>query len=416
MTQRTRDLAVLYGAAFLRALGVGLFGVVLAVFLARVGANATQIGLVIAAGLAGGTAATALLAIGADALGRRRTLVLLATLGAAGGLGLAYARSFPLLLLVAFIGMLNGMGTDRSATFALEQAIIPGLVANESRTWALSWYNVLLDGGAALGALGAALPALLRHWSGHDLAAAYRWIFLAYAAVQLLTAFLYLLISPRIEVVPSAGAFVPVSRETKSVVRRLASLFAIDALGGGFLADALVAYWFFRRFGIDEKELGVLFFAIHLLNAGSHLGAAWLARRIGLVNTMVFTHLPSSIFLLLVPFAPTFPLAAGLLLARESLVEMDVPTRQSYVAAVVAPHERIYASGVTNVTRTVAWAASSSVAGALMQNVVLAAPLLLGGSLKIFYDLLLYLGFRHLRPPEEQPNSTRPHVRAVQNG
>ena len=189
---------------------------------------------------------------------------------------------------------------------------------------------------------------------------------------------------------------------SRSIVRRLAALFSLDAFGGGFLGDALVAYWFFRRFGTDEKHLAVLFFAIHLLNAASHLGAAWLARRIGLVNTMVFTHLPSSISLLIVPFAPTVKVAIVLLLLRESMVEMDVPTRQSYVAALVKPHERTYASGVTNLTRTVAWAGATSLAGAVMQNLAFSAPLVLGGACKVTYDLLLYRGFRLLKAPEER--------------
>jgi predicted MFS family arabinose efflux permease len=182
----------------------------------------------------------------------------------------------------------------------------------------------------------------------------------------------------------------------------LSSLFAIDAFGGGFLIDALVAYWFFRRFGIAESRLAVLFFAVHVLNALSHLGAAFLARRIGLIKTMVFTHLPSSVFLIAVPLAPTPAWAMALFLLRESLVEMDVPTRQSYVAAVVAPSERTYASGITNLTRNVSWAAASSLAGALMQKVAFSMPLFLGGGLKIFYDILLWRAFRHVKPPEEK--------------
>jgi predicted MFS family arabinose efflux permease len=153
---------------------------------------------------------------------------------------------------------------------------------------------------------------------------------------------------------------------------------------------------------MDERTLGVLFFIVRVLNATSHLGAAWLASRIGLVNTMVFTHLPSSLFLLFVPLAPSFPIAAALLLAREALVEMDVPTRQSYLAAMVQPHERVYASGITSLVRTSAWAATSSAAGVLMQYVAFSAPLVLGGSMKVIYDVLLYRNFRHLKPPEER--------------
>jgi predicted MFS family arabinose efflux permease len=173
-------------------------------------------------------------------------------------------------------------------------------------------------------------------------------------------------------------------------------------MGGGFLTDALVSYWFFRRFGIAENKLGLLFFAVHVLNAFSHLGAAWLAKRIGLLKTMVFTHLPSSIFLIAAAFAPSATWAIVLFLLRESLVEMDVPTRQSYVSAVVRPSERTFASGVTNLTRNLSWAAASSVAGLFMQRIAFSAPLLLGGGLKIVYDVLLWRAFRHIVPPEEK--------------
>lgn len=401
----SRELLLIYVAAFVRALGIGLLGVVLGVYLFRVGLSTTRIGLVLAAGLAGVTVATAFMGMRGDRVGRRRALFWLAILGFAGGVGLAIVPSFGPLLALAFVGMLNGMGSDRSASFALEQAIIPGLVPDRSRTWALSWYNVLLDGGGALGALAGGLPLLLHSWTGAGISVAYKYVFFGYAALQLLSAALYARLPSSIEVshgTPARTATSEISREAKSVVRRLAALFSLDSFGGGFLGDAIVAYWFFRRFGIDEKQLGLLFFAVHLLNAGSHLGAAWLSRRIGLVNTMVFTHLPSSIFLIAVPFAPSAKIAIVLFLLRESVVEMDVPTRQSYVAAVVQPHERTYASGITNLTRTVAWAGATSVAGIIMQNLAFSAPLILGGACKITYDVLLYRGFRKLKPPEER--------------
>jgi MFS family permease len=399
----SRELLLIYVAAFLRSFGVGLLGVILGVYLFRIGLDSTRIGLVLAAGLAGGTLATAVVGFYGDFLGRRRTLLGLALLATAGGLGLMLAPSFGALLGLAFVGMLNGMGTDRSATFVLEQAIIPGLTSDHSRTWTLSWYNVLLDSGGALGALAGAAPLVLHSRSNLEITLAYKYIFFAYAALQLLTAVLYLQLSARVEVLQAIGnTRSEIAPETRSIVWRLAGLFSLDALGGGFLGDALVAYWFFRRFGVDERELGLLFFAVHLLNAASHLGAAWLARRIGLVNTMVFTHLPSSLFLIAVPVAPTLKVAVILFLLRESLVEMDVPTRQSYVAAVVNPHERTYAAGITNLTRTISWAGASAAAGALMQRLAFSAPLVLGGGLKIMYDLLLYRGFRHLKAPEER--------------
>jgi predicted MFS family arabinose efflux permease len=209
--------------------------------------------------------------------------------------------------------------------------------------------------------------------------------------------------SRRVELASMPARDVPPEedRQTRRAVAKLAALFGIDSLGGGFLSSALIAYWFFERYGFSERQLAMLFFAARMLNAVSHVAAAWLARRIGLLNTMVLTHLPSSVLLMAAPAASSGALAATLFLARESLVEMDVPTRQSYVMAIVPPHRRTYASGVTNLTRTVGWAAGPPVAGFVMQYVVLAAPLFIGGGLKIAYDVVLYRSFRHVRPPEE---------------
>jgi MFS family permease len=400
----SRDLFLINAAAFLRSFTFGLTGVVLGIYLFRVGLSSFSIGTVIAAGLVGSALATVGVTTGADRLGRRRTLVILSILSAAGIAALALTPATPIFLLMAFIGMLNGTGTDRSAAFSLEQAIIPGLVPDTSRTWSLSWYNVVLDTAGSLGALAAALPLFLHRWLSLSLLTSYRIIFVGCALLSVVTAVLYPFASAAVEVSKPATQISPhqISPATKKVVARLAGLFSLDAFGGGFLTDALVAYWFFRRFGVAEESLGVLFFAVHLLNAASHLGAAWLARRIGLVNTMVFTHLPSSLFLIGAAFAPSVKWAVLLFLCREVLVEMDVPTRQSYVAAVVLPHERTFASGITNLARNVFWAIGSSVAGFFMQNVAFSAPLVIGGGAKISYDLLLYRAFRKLRPPEER--------------
>jgi MFS family permease len=402
-----RDRFLIYGAALLRALGIGLLGVLLGIVLFRAGASSLQIGLVVATGIAGGAAATSIVSFYADILGRRHTLAALSVLASLGGIGLALTPPFSVLLAIAFGGMLNGTGTDRGAAFALEQAVLPGLVSDSHRTWALSWYNVILDGGSAVGALAAGLPFLLQSRLALDRAVSYRYILFGYAALNLLSGILYLLMSPKVEVaqVTKPEPLCPVSPQTKSIVMKLAALFSLDSLGGGFLTDALVSYWFFRRFGIPEYSLGVLFFAVHLLNAGSHLGAAWLAKRFGLLNTMVFTHLPSSVLLIAVPLAPSFKIAILLFLLREALVEMDVPTRQSYVAAVVRPEERTFASGITNLTRNIGWAVGSSLAGISMQGIAFSAPLVVGGGLKIGYDVLLYRSFRHLKPPEEQKSS-----------
>jgi MFS family permease len=404
-----RDLVLINAAGFLRSLGVGLMGVVLGIYLFRVGLSSFTIGLVIAAGLAGSALATIIVSFAADRLGRRRTVLVLSLLTGIGGLALALSPTLAVLLTMVFIGMLNGTGTDRSASFALDQAIIPGLDPDSKRTWNLAWYNVLLDGGGSLGALAAGLPLFLQHRLSFSLLSSYKVVFFGYSGLCLIVATLYAVLSPAVEVNnPPAPAKMSagITLENKRILAKLTALFSLDAFGGGFLTDALVAYWFFRRFGVGEQDLGLVFFAVHILNAGSHLGAAWLARRIGLVNTMVFTHLPSSLFLMAVPFAPSFKWAVLLFLCREALVEMDVPTRQSYVAALVRPSERTFASGITNLARNVFWAVGSAAAGFLMQALTFSAPLLIGGGAKVTYDVLLYRSFRALKPPEEALRST----------
>ena len=399
-----RDRAIINVAAFLRSFGVGLMGVVLGIYLSRHGYSAFRIGALVATGLAGTAVATTAVGLGADKLGRKRFLFILSILTALGGLALYAMSTFPLLLVIVFVSMLNGTGTERSATFALEQAVIPGLGQDTGRTWNLAFYNVLIDGGGSLGALGAGVPPFLQGHFGFPLLRAYQLLFLGYSGLYLIVAGLYLLLSPSVEVnrKSSLEHATTIASETKWVVGKLTALFSLDSFGGGFLTDALVSYWFFKRFGLAEHDLGVVFFVVHLLNALSHLGAAWLARRIGLVNVMVFTHLPSSLLLMAVPFAPSAKLAILLFFAREALVEMDVPTRQSYVASLVAPNERSFASAATNLARNVCWAVGSAIAGLLMQDLAFSAPLFVGGGTKVTYDLLLYKSFRRLKPPEER--------------
>ena len=400
-----RDALPIYAAAFVRSATVSLVGVTLAIHLADLGFSTTQIGLLIGVGLAGSSLATVIVSLRGDAWGRRRTLIGLTLLSAVGYLALAGGTSAAALVSFAFVGMLNGMGRDRGAASALDQAILPETVSDDRRTWALAWYNVVLDVGHALGALAATIPTILPRVTGVSPQTAHQLTFLVCAAAMLLCVAPYLALSRRIEIgIGSATALArpPVDPRSKRVVTRLALLFGLDSIGGGFLNTALIAYWFFSQYGASEANLALLFFAARVLNALSHVAAAWLARRIGLLNTMVWTHLPSSVLLILAPASPTAALAAALFLAREALVEMDVPTRQSYVMAVVKPAERTFASGVTNVTRNVAWAIGPSCAGIVMQHVALAGPLIIGGILKIGYDLLLYRAFRHVRPPEEE--------------
>jgi len=394
------DRQLIYMATFVRALATGLIGVLLGVYLAKLGLDAGSIGLIVSAGLGGAAAATFLVTFLGDRLGHRRVLLAVTLLSAAGGVALALS-SHPLILgAAALIGMVNGMGRDRGAALVVEQAVLPATVRDGERTMAFAQYNMLQDIGHALGGLAAALPALLQDTGILAGATALRWSMAGYAALSLLPAAAYLGLSPTVEML-GVSRLHRISPESRRILWKISSLFAVDSLAGGFLTTALLSFFFYQRFGVGLEAIGPIFFAARVLNALSHVGAAWLARRIGLVNTMVFTHIPSSLLLVSVAYAPSFPVAAVLFLLREGLVEMDVPTRQSYVMAVVKPSERTVASGVTHLVRMAAWAVAPAFAGLMMEDVSLMLPLVIGAGMKICYDIVLWRAFRHLKPPEE---------------
>jgi MFS family permease len=390
----------IYAAAFLRAVATSMTGVLVGLFLARLGFSAGFTGLVVGLGLGGAAFAAFLATARADRWGRRRFLVGVSLATLAGVLCVAAASHAVVIALAAFFGMLNGMGRDRGASLIVEQAILPSTATDAERTKVFAWYNVVQDAGAAIGALLAGLPAWLRgglHWGELDSTRAA----LAIAGLLALPAvFIYFRLSASAESA-SPAARVTISPGSRRVLGRISALFALDSLGGGFLTSALLSWFFFERFGVNEVTIGLLFFGARVLNAFSHLGAAWLAKRIGLVNTMVWTHVPSSLLLASVAIAPNFTVAAVLFLLREGLVEMDVPTRQSYVMAVVRPEERTFASGVTHLVRMAAWAVGAPIAGAAMQGLSLASPLVAAAGMKIAYDLLLWRAFRNVKPPEE---------------
>jgi len=394
------DRRLIFTSAFLRSAAVGLSGVILALHIARLGFNPLQIGATISLGLAGCAAGTWLVAYFADHKGRRASLSAVSLLMAAGGLALAFLTQPGILMAGAFFGMVNGMGRDRGAGLTLDQAMLSQTVDSVGRTTAFAWYNLIVDSGHAAGALLALLPTFIEKTTGAKELVSYRWTWIVYSVICLTAAALATGFSKQLET-KNQTPREPLSPQTRKVVARFAALSGLDSLGGGFLTTALISYWFFQRFGVDESFLGPLFFAVRVLNGVSHLGAAYLARRIGLVNTMVFTHLPSSLLLIAVPFAPSLTVAVLLFLLREGLVEMDVPTRQSYLLAVVSEEERTKAAGITNLVRGSAWAAAPVVAGSLMKTLSLSAPLFIGSGLKVAYDLLLYRAFRKLKPPEE---------------
>ncbi|MEK6711838.1 MAG: MFS transporter, partial [Nitrospinota bacterium] len=337
----------------------------------------------------------------ADRWGRKRTLIGLSLLAFAGGGLAAAADGFWTMVLGAFFGMLSGAGGDRGAAYSLEQAVLPSTAPDERRTLVYAAYGIIADVGHALGALLAGLPYILREHAGVGELASFRAAVVVHALAGLASVLLYACLSPAVEAGGGAGLR-GVSPRGRRTIAKLSALFSLDSFGGGFIPSALLSYWFFRRFGVEETALGPLFAAGHFMNAVSYFAAVWLARRIGLVNTMVFTHIPSSLLLILLPFVPSFSAAACLYLLREFLVQMDVPTRQSYIVAIVRPGERTAVTGITSLVRGAARAAAPAIAGQVMGSLALSAPLGICAGLKIAYDLLLYGAFRRVKPPEER--------------
>lgn len=344
-----------------------------------------MIGVAVTAGLAGGAFMTALVAFFADRWGRRATLLALALFAAAGGLGLAFFPPFAILAAALFVGAVNGMGHDRGGAYALEQSILAHEGGVARRTWLLSIYHAVGDAGSLAGSA----IVLLTPFIG------YRALWLGYAACMGAGILLYPGLSGAAE---ARNGPRPLSPRSRGVVARFAGLSAIDSLGSGFLTSALLSYYFYKRFGLQEQGVAVLLFLGDALNIVSNFLAERLARRFGLVNTMVFTHLPASLLLMVIPLCRSVWPAAALFLLRELLIEMDVPTRQSYLSSIVEPGERTAALGLVQLTRTSMWAVAPTLTGWLMVSASLAAPLYLGASIKAAYDLLLWRAFRRLKP------------------
>ncbi len=392
---------VLLATAGIRAAVIGCVGVVFGLYLAELGLSPGRIGVAVGLGLAGNAAATLAVAWHTRHVGQRTLLIATAVAMAAGLAALAASDAFAVIAAAALVGMVNAMGRDRGAAQTVEQSLLAGTADDAGRTGAFVRFTLVQDVGGALGAGAAAVPALLERVLGIATADAYRLLFLGLAVLLAVTAVLYLRLPADAARGPRAGPR-PVSPEARRRVTGLSALFALDSLGGGFLAGAIVAYWFFERFGLSAGAIGAVFVAARVLNAASYPVAEWLSRRIGLVRTMVFTHLPTSALLVLLPFLASPVAAVAVFLVREALVQMDVPARTSYVAAVVAPEERTWALGVTNVARYTGWAAGPALAGAAMAAWGLGAPLFAGAALKAAYDLALFASFRSVRAPEER--------------
>src|SRR5512134_687821 len=389
-----------YAARAIRDFGDGFVAILLPVYLTALGLSAFDVGVVATLALFG----SALLTLAIGFLGarhdHRRLLLAASALMALTGIAYAASSDYWVLLLVAFVGTINPSGGSTSIFVPLEHAVLTGAVAPQQRTAAFARYSLLGALAGALGSLLAAAPDWLGAWAGVAALDAIKAMFLIYAALGVLGGLVYRLVPapPRPAAARPAAALGP----SRGIVYRLAALFSIDAFAGGFVVQSLLALWLFERFAMSLAAASQFFFLSGLLAAISFPVAAWIGARIGLVNTMVFTHIPSSLCLIAAAFAPSLELVLALLLVRAALSQMDVPTRSSYVMAVVTEAERAAAASVTAVPRSLASAASPAIAGALFAAGFQAWPLLLCGGLKILYDLLLLAAFRHVRPPEER--------------
>lgn len=403
-TRYSTDGLLLFATCGVRTFAFGFLSVALGLYLAALGLKPDAVGAVFTAALAGGAAMTVLFSAIADRIGRRKSLCAAALLMALGGVAYALSDRPIVLVAAALVGTISPSGKDVGPFLSIEQAILPQTTAHENRTSLFARYNLVGSASGACGALAAGVPSLL----GLNPLTGYRALMWAYAGAALLLLGLFSRLSPASEAsatAPEAARRLGLHR-SRGIVMKLAALFAIDAFAGGFVVQGLVAYWFHLRYGVDVTALGAILFGANLLSALSFLAAAPLARRIGLLNTMVFTHIPSNVLLALVPLMPSLPLAVAALLARYLLSQLDVPTRQSYTMAVVAPDERSAAAGLTSVARNASAAVAPALAGAALAVPALGLPFLIAGGLKIVYDLAILAAFRDVRPPEESSTSS----------
>ncbi len=398
-----RDVRLLFAARVVRMAAYGGLSVVLVLYLTGIGLDGFRVGVVLAATLLGDALISLLLTTRADRFGRRRTLLVGAGLMLLAGVVFAVTTDFWVIVVSATIGVLSPSGNEVGPFLAVEQASLSHVVGDERRTTAFGWYSVAGALATACGTLAAGLGVQSLLHAGSGTLDAYRAVIVAYAIAGIGLAAIFALLTPAIEV-PAPSTISRLGLHgSRPTVLRLSALFALDAFAGGFVIQSLVSFWFATRWGLEPAALGGVLFVANVLAAGSALAATWLAHRIGLVETMVYTHLPSNVLLMLVPLMPTVWLAVAVWFLRMSISQMDVPTRQSYTMAVVAPDERSAAAGITGIARTLGVGVSPFIAAPLAASVAYASlPFFIAGSLKIVYDLLVYRGFRHVRPPEER--------------
>jgi predicted MFS family arabinose efflux permease len=393
------DAVRILTARGLRAFADGFVSLLLPIYLVELGFSALAIGVIVTSTLIGTALLTLWVGLIANRYSRRRLLLAAAVLMAATGAGFAVVKDFWPLLVIAFVGTMNPTSGDASIFGPLEQTVLTQTVEPRRRTALFARYSVIGSLAGALGVLAASFPDLAALWTGWPRATSMQFMFALYATLGVVAMLLYRPLSPAVEMaseVPTAPL-----RQSRGLVYGLAALFGMDSFGTGFLVQSLLALWLYQSFQISVTTAAAILFWSGVCSAVSYLVAVPIAKRIGLINTMVFTHLPSNFLLILIPFAPNLATAIGLLLARSALSQMDVPTRTSYVMAVVTPEERPAAASITAVPKTFAWAAGSIISGYLLTLSSFGWPLLIGGVIKGVYDVLLLIKFQKVRPPEE---------------
>jgi MFS family permease len=427
----SKDGKLLLAARILRTFGYGFLSIIISIYLKLIGFDGFLIGLILTSTLVNSVIFTLVASFYADRIGRRKMLVIYAILMAISGVIFFVTSNYIALIVAGLIGTINVTGTETGAFLSIEQAMLPQTVKDtKKRNTLFAFYNMVGTFAMSAGVLVSGLPEIIQDQFGLSEIGSIRPLFLLYSILGVAVLATYLLLSKEVELTekeheegreqvqvqpgdlesdekkkpripkPLTQTLSPTS---KKIVSKLSGLFAIDSFGGGFVIQSIVSLWFFTKFGADLTLLSYIFSIAGVLTAFSFLASAKIADRIGLINTMVFTHIPSNILLILVAFSPTLPIAVAIYLARMALSQMDVPTRQSYIVAVVKDDERTAAAGITNISRNITQAISPSIAGSISQSVsLLSAPFLLGGLIKIIYDIALYFNFKNTRPSDER--------------
>ena len=401
-----KDGRLLFLTRGVRLFAYGFLSIVLVLYLVQIGLSDVQVGLLLALTLVGDTVISLLITTRADHVGRKRMLMVGGVLMLFAGVIFALTDNFAIILVAAIIGVISPSGNEVGPFLSIEQASLSHIVPADERTKVFAWYNLLGSFAMASGTLVGGWMAQALQNGGTSALDSYRSIIIGYAIFGAVLVILFLGLSSRVEV--RAAQPDGIKRRfglhrSKRTVLKLSALFSMDAFGGGFIVQSILAYWFFLHYGTDPGTLGTMFFLANILAGISALSAVWIARRIGLIRTMVYTHLPSNVLLILIPLMPNFTLAVVLLLIRFSISQMDVPTRQAYVIAVVSEDERSAAAGITGVARTIGSSFALLFTGFLLSDsTLLSAPFFIAGGVKIVYDILIYMSFKSAEP-EDRP-------------